>query len=88
MIPPDWICEILAPNTEVLARAEKMPLYAREGVRHLWFIDPISRLLELYRLKGSSWFRIDAFCDDDLVCAEPFDAFELMLADLWSDTEE
>ena len=37
-------------------RNEKMPLYAREGVRWAWLIDPIARTLEVYVLgEGRRW---------------------------------
>jgi Uma2 family endonuclease len=35
-LAPDWICEVLSPSTSRLDRAEKLPVYAREGVRHAW----------------------------------------------------
>lgn len=30
-----------------------MGIHARERVRHLWFIDPLARTLEVYRLDGA-----------------------------------
>lgn len=37
-------------------RAVKTPIYAREGVRHLWLRDPDARTLEVYRLEqGAQW---------------------------------
>ena len=32
-----------------------MPIYAREGVGHLWLVDPIARTVEVYRLDGGRW---------------------------------
>ncbi len=40
-LAPDWICEVLSPSTKELDRDEKMPISAREGVRHAWLVDPI-----------------------------------------------
>ena len=42
---PDWICEVISPSTGRLDRSRKMGVYAREGVRHLWFVDPLARSL-------------------------------------------
>src|SRR5438477_1740736 len=36
--PPDWICEVLSKSTEKFDRAEKMPLFASEGVKHAWLV--------------------------------------------------
>ena len=39
-LAPDWVCEILSPSTRRLDLEAKRPVYAREGVRHLWLVDP------------------------------------------------
>src|SRR5688572_5797091 len=49
-LPPDWVCEVLSPSTEADDRVDKMPIYAREGVRHVWLIDPILQTLEVFVL--------------------------------------
>ncbi|MCL2777086.1 MAG: Uma2 family endonuclease [Polyangiaceae bacterium] len=82
-LAPDWVCEVHSPSTRALDRSGKMDVYAREGVRHLWFVEPIERTLEVYRLERGLWLRVATFCDDAVVRAEPFDAIELKLAALW-----
>lgn len=76
-VAPDWICEVLSPSTEAYDRAQKMPLYARAGVRHAWLVDPIVRTLEVFALEGGRWVLLDVHRDDALVRAAPFDVFEL-----------
>ncbi|HEY2511597.1 MAG TPA: Uma2 family endonuclease [Polyangiaceae bacterium] len=83
-LPPDWVCEVLSPSTAATDRTEKMPVYARERVAHLWLVDPIARMLEVLRLDGSRWLLLGAWRDDAKVAAEPFEAFELDLASLWA----
>ena len=82
-LPPDWLCEVLSPSTVAHDRGAKLPVYAREGVRHVWFVDPLARLLEVYRLESSRYVVVGAFRDASLVRAEPFDAIELELGALW-----
>lgn len=83
-LAPDWICEVLSPSTAAFDRAEKMPLYAREGVRHAWLIDPLTKTLEVFALGPQNrWMVIGAYRDAARVRAEPFDAIELDLALLW-----
>ncbi|MBI4702915.1 MAG: Uma2 family endonuclease, partial [Deltaproteobacteria bacterium] len=77
----------LSPRTVRDDRADKLPAYARENVRHAWLVDPAQRLLEVLRLEGGRWMVLDVFKDDARVCAEPFDAIELDLAVLWADVE-
>jgi Uma2 family endonuclease len=82
-LAPDWVCEVLSESTRKLDRAKKVPIYAREGVGHVWLVDPIARTLEIFRLDGES-YRLAATYADDAACrAEPFDAIELDLAALW-----
>ena len=81
---PDWWAETLSPSTAGLDRSQKVPVYTREGVRHVWLIDPIAKTLEILRLEGEHDVVVAAYCDDATVRAEPFDAIELALADLWS----
>ena len=83
-LAPDWVCEVLSASTEATDRADKMPLYALEKVRHLWLVDPIARTLETYRLERDRWTLLATWRDDAVVRAEPFDAIELELAALWA----
>jgi Uma2 family endonuclease len=82
-LAPDWVCEVLSPSTEALDRAKKMGSYAREGVRHLWFVDPRPRLLEVYRLEDRRWSRTGAHLGSVTVHAEPFEELALELGSLW-----
>src|SRR5579862_4229680 len=42
-LAPDWLAEALSPSTAGVDRGEKLPVYAREGVRHVWFLDPTAK---------------------------------------------
>ncbi len=84
-IAPDWVCEILSPSTAALDRANKMPIYARARVGHIWLIDPGPRTLETYRLRDAAWTLIETFRGDAKVRAEPFDEIEIDLGGLWAD---
>ena len=83
-LAPDWVCEVLSPGSAATDRAEKMPIYAREKVGHVWLVDPLEKTLEVYRLDGGRWIQLGAWRDDVRVRAEPFDAIELPLASLWA----
>lgn len=48
------VVEVLSPDDESY---DKLPFYARVGVREAWLIDPVTRTIELYARHGS-----------DLVC--------------------
>ena len=82
-LAPDWICEVLSPSTEQLDREMKMPIYAREGVRWAWLIDPMKRTLEAYALEGKRWVESGRRGGDERVRVVPFEVVELELAVLW-----
>ncbi|MFS8071999.1 MAG: Uma2 family endonuclease, partial [Byssovorax sp.] len=66
-------------------REEKMPIYAREGVRHAWLVDPIARTLEVYTLREDGyWGKPVTYSGVETVCAVPFDAIGLELSALWT----
>ena len=83
-LAPDWVCEVLSPSTAASDRAEKMPIYARERVAHVWLVDPIARTLEACRLEDGRWVLLGAWRDDAIVRVEPFEVFGLELAGLWA----
>lgn len=85
-LAPDWVCEIASPSTGRLDRSRKMPIYGRNGIPHLWIVDPLQRTLEVYRLEAGRWMVVANHGGDDRVRAEPFDAIELPLARWWLDT--
>lgn len=86
-LAPDWICEVLSPSTSRLDRAEKLPVYARERVRHVWLVDPRARTLEVLRLEGERWIILATHAGEARIRAEPFEALELELGLLWVDVE-
>ena len=83
-IAPDWVCEVLSPSTESTDRGKKMRVYRREGVGHLWLLDPMLKTLEVYRRENGRYSLIDTYEGDGPVRAEPFDAIELSLGSLWA----
>jgi Uma2 family endonuclease len=83
-LAPDWICEVLSPNTAVLDRTEKLPAYAREGVAFAWLVDPILKTLEAYVLEHEHWVLLGTWKEDAAVNVKPFAEVALDLSDLWA----
>ena len=84
-LAPDWACEVLSPSTARLDRVRKLRVYAREGVGHVWLVDPAARTLEILRRDGEAWVLAATHAEAERVRAEPFGAIELELAALWID---
>jgi Uma2 family endonuclease len=84
-LAPDWVCEVLSKSTEEVDRSEKMPIYAREGVRHAWLVDPVAKTLEVYTLgEARRWSEPVISGGAEVVRMVPFDAIGLALATLWT----
>ena len=81
---PDWVCEVLSPSTAGIDRSEKLPIYARELVTHVWLVDPLAQTLEVLRLDGDAYRIVATWCGDAIVRAEPFEALELELGAMWA----
>jgi Uma2 family endonuclease len=84
-IVPDWVCEVLSPSTQTYDRTKKARTYARKGVKHMWLVHPKTRTVEVMRLHEGKWLVLDVYTDQETVRAEPFDAIELDLANLFTD---
>ena len=84
---PDWVGEVLTPETEVLDRELKLPLYARAGIPHVWFLERKSRMLELFQLEAGRYVRKAIPLDADPVRVEPFEALALDCSYLWTQVD-
>ena len=85
-LSPDWICEVLTPPTERIDRVHKLPIYTREGVKHVWLINPQARTLEAYRRAQTGWSLLSTHGGEEPVRAEPFEAVAIDLSELWGET--
>lgn len=82
-LAPDWVCEVVSRGTARIDRVRKMPIYARERVRHLWLIYPSLQTLEVYRLEGQQWVVASSHVGAEGARAEPFEAIEFDMSRWW-----
>lgn len=82
-VSPDWVCEILSPSTKKVDLGDKWDVYAREGVSHIWFIDPGARSLEAFARVNGKWLMISALTGDDALLIPPFENISIPLSALW-----
>lgn len=81
--PPDWVCEVLSPSTEIYDRGAKREIYAAAGVAHLWLLNPIGQQLEAFVLTAGKWLLAGVVSGSDEVALPPFDAVPFSLGQLW-----
>ena len=80
------MCEVLSLSTRQLDLTDKRDIYAREGVPHLWFVDPDARTLEAFELKEGHWVLHALLASDAPASLPPFNAISFPLSALWPDT--
>jgi len=84
-LAPDWVCEVLSASTESIDRGQKLRRYAREGVAHVWFVDPVQQALEVLALEQhGQWKLLGRHEGGVAIRVAPFDAIELELGALWA----
>lgn len=84
-IAPDWVCEVLSPSTERDDRRLKLPSYASAHVAHVWLVEPVHRLAEVFESRDGRPTLIQSAVDEDVVVLAPFDG-PIALAPLWMTT--
>lgn len=63
-----------------------MGAYGREGVAHLWLVDPTLRTIEVYRLDDAGrWLVVETYDGDRPLRAEPFETLTLDPSRWWLD---
>lgn len=82
-VAPDWVCEVVSPSTGTLDRRRKMPIYAREGVAHLWLVESLRTTVEVYRLERSAWVGAGTHTGAIRARIPPFETIELDLTRWW-----
>ena len=83
-VAPDWACELLSAKTARLDRMKKVPIYAREGIGHVWIVDPRDRTVEVLRLEAGRYVLVKTWGGDDTeFVLEPFDAVPIPPACFW-----
>jgi hypothetical protein len=81
-LAPDWVCEGLS-GSGTFDRDEKLPAYARHGVRHAWLMEPRAHTLEVFRNERGAFRPVAIHKGPVRVKAEPFQAADLDLSLLW-----
>ena len=86
-LAPDWVCEVLSKGTEAFDRGPKRRSYARAQIPHLWYVQPESKLIEVFRKQGDFYASIADGLFTERIALEPFEASPLELGELgaWAD---
>ena len=79
------MCEVLSPSTTSVDLEDKRVLYHRAGVAHYWLLDFERRSLTVLRHSSEGYLYMLSAFRDDIVRAEPFDAIDLHMRQVFPD---
>ena len=80
---PDWVCEILSASNASNDTVRKLRTLHGAGVPHYWLIDPERLTLTVLRWTSEGYLEALIATADETVRAEPFEAIELQLAEIF-----
>lgn len=81
--PPDLCVEVTSPSSGKIDRKDKFAQYAAGKVAHYWILDPKSKTLEGFKLKGKKYISAGGGKSSDVVRLPPFPKLDIPLATLW-----
>ena len=81
---PDWVFEVLSPTTRHIDLGSKSDIYARDGVSHLWIIDPEARTLQVSAHCAGKWLPVLTLADAETASVPPFEKYNNPLSRLWA----
>ncbi|KYF85168.1 hypothetical protein BE17_04160 [Sorangium cellulosum] len=85
---PDWVCEVLSPSNASNDTVKKLRTYHRCKVPHCWILDPLHETLTVLRWTEGGYLLAATAGRGDRTRAEPFDAIELDVSELFGDEED
>jgi hypothetical protein len=83
--PPDLIAEVLMAASRQLDRGERMEVYRRNGVPHLWLLEPENETVEVYELRQQ--YELTGTYGPGQTFATPLFPDEQMIVDKLFDTQ-
>lgn len=87
-IRPDWVCEIASPSHEKNDFVDKHGVLHRAGVPHYWIVHPEQRMLLVHRWHADGYVMILTATSGQRVRAEPFEAIEIDVGELFGEESE
>ena len=85
---PDWICEVVSPDRARDDTVRKLRKYERNRIAHYWIIDSRDDTLTVFRWTPDGYLVALRAERGERVRAEPFDAIEIVIGELFGDDPE
>jgi Uma2 family endonuclease len=80
---PDFVVEIFSESTLHLDKGIKLQIYAKAGVKELWFIDPTQKQVIVFDLQKSTEEPIGIYGDNDEFASAIFPGLKFSCAEIF-----
>lgn len=80
---PDWIIEIVSPNSQSMDYFIKLFKYRTAGVREYWIVNPMKQTVQVYSFDGEEISMQFSF--DEVIKPGIYDNLEIRIADFLKD---
>lgn len=87
LLRPDWVCEILSSSTARNDLVKKQRKLHFHRVPHYWLLDPEGEVLTVLRWSDAGYVQVLTATSGERVRAEPFDAIEVAVGELFGHDE-
>lgn len=82
---PELVIEILSPGNSRKEMRDKYDIYEQAGVKEYWVVFPSEQVLQIYELKGGTYFSQKPYTRGDKVSSTVLVGLELDLDDVFED---
>ena len=82
---PDLVVEVLSPEGIDRDRFIKRDLYAHNGIREYWIVDPEAKAVEVFSLRDGRYEPNGYFENNDFLVSPLLSEFNLAIADLFAE---
>ncbi len=87
-VRPDWVAEILSTSNARTDLVKKLRTLHLHGVPHYWILDPAHETLLVFRHGPEAYLDVLNAGREDIVRAEPFDAVEIDVGEMFGHERE
>ena len=79
---PELVVEVLSPGPKNIQRDRrtKLKLYARRGVDEYWIVDWLRRIIDVYRLGGTTLAHVATLTESDTLTSPLMPGMDMPLA--------
>lgn len=75
-VVPDLVIEVLSRSTRARDRGQKKKIYARNGVREYWIVDPVAGAITVVVLRRGRYGKGTVYAEGELVRSEILQGLE------------